>query len=320
MKLFLLKKEEIYDLTKIYKSIKWSGRKGTPARTLDVILLDDDLHDRANFEILEGDYLILKNSKDKELFRGLVTDLGQGDNKQISVKCYDEGIRLSNNRDTFSYKNKTACDIFRDTLLRFKIPIGTVDSCSYKIPELIKKKATGFDVVADALSQDFKATGVRHAIISKNGKLSLITRKKNLVMWVLDAEENILKYSSKQSISKIKTRIKAVSKEDKVVTEKINSELESKIGVFKEVETMKEALTTAQINDLINGMLKDKSRVEKSLTLTTVGIDDVISGVAIFVIIPHLNIKRSFYVDDDTHTYQNGKHTMQLKLNATDDF
>ena len=49
------------------------------------------------------------------------------------------------------------------------------------------------------------------------------------------------------AIEDIKTRVKMVSKEGTTLAEKSNSALESKIGVFQEIEQPDESLTTAQI-------------------------------------------------------------------------
>ena len=91
----------------------------------------------------------------------------QNNNKKLTFTAYDNGIYLANNKDTFVYENKTASDIFRDCCTRFHIPMGEVTECHYKIPELTKSKTTAFDAIADALSLDFDATGIRHMSLVK---------------------------------------------------------------------------------------------------------------------------------------------------------
>ena len=49
------------------------------------------------------------------------------------------------------------------------------------------------------------------------------------------------------------------------------------------------------------------------------GIAEVISGIGVYIIIPELEISRTFYVDEDTHTFEDNKHTMSLKLNYAND-
>ena len=51
------------------------------------------------------------------------------------------------------------------------------------------------------------------------------------------------------------------------------------------------------------------------LKVSGLGVSDAISGKCVYVIIPHLGIQRSFYIDEDTHKYTRECHTMTLKLN-----
>ena len=122
-----------------------------------------------------------------------------------------------------------------------------------------------------------------------------------------------------KSIENIKTRIKMLSDEGKVLAEAKNADLEKKIGTFQDIERPEETLNSAQITALAKSMLETESQPERSLEIEALGIPEVISGVGVFIIIPHLGLNRTFYVDADTHTFEDGKHTMSLTLNYASD-
>lgn len=311
---------EAIDITNLVNEIKWKGRKGSAARSVTVKIIDDDgyKHARSGIDIEKGHQCIFYEDGE-ENFRGIIMSTSQTNKKVMSFTAYDNGIYLSNNKDTFTYTNKTADEIFLDVCNRFGLPVGTVDKCSYRIPELTKSKTTAFDVIADALSLDFDNTGIRHYVMSDKGKLSLITRRKNILQWVFETGQNIITYTYNKSIEDIKTRIKLLSDENTVLAESRNTQLESKIGVFQDVDKPDETLNEAQINELCKSMLDEKSLPKKTLTLETFGKRDVISGIGVFVIIPHLDLSRTFYVDEDTHTYKGDSHRMSIKLNYTSD-
>lgn len=318
--LIIIKGEQGYDVTQLVETIKWKGRKGSSARTLTATLIDDDgyKHARSGIDVEKG-HQCLFNYNGKELFRGIIMTQTQTNRKKLQFTAYDNGIYLANNKDTFTYENKTASDVFRDCCTRFGLPMGEVAKCSYKIPELTKSKTTAFDAIADALSLDFDATGIRHYVASSKGKLSLLTRRENIMQWVIEVGQNITTYSYTRSIEDIKTRVKMVSKEGTTVAEKKNSALEKKIGVFQEIDQPDESLTTAQVNDLIASILEEKSTPERTLNVEAVGIAEVISGIGVYIIIPELGLSRTFYVDEDTHTFKDNMHTMTLKLNYAND-
>lgn len=320
MSLIILKGEQGYDVTQLVEQVKWKGRKGSSSRTLAVTLIDDDgyKHARSGIDVEQGHQCIFSYDG-VELFRGIIMSQTQSNQKKLQFTAYDNGIYLANNKDTFCYENKTASDVFRDCCTRFGLPMGEVASCSYKIPELTKSKTTAFDAIADALSLDFDATGIRHYVASSKGKLSLLTRRENILKWVIEVGQNITSYSYSRSIEDIKTRVKMVSKEGTTVAEKSNAELEKKIGIFQEIDQPDESLTTAQVNDLIESIMEEKGTPERTLTVEAMGIAEVISGIGVYIIIPELEISRTFYVDEDTHTFEDNKHTMSLKLNYAND-
>lgn len=318
--LILVKEEKYYDITQLVEQIQWKGRKGSSCRTLNATLIDDDgyQHARSHIDVEQGNQCLFYYDS-VELFRGIIMTQTQNNSKKMTFTAYDNGIYLANNKDTFVYENKTASEIFRDCCTRFQIPIGEVAECTYKIPELTKSKTTAFDTIADALSLDFDATGIRHYITSDKGILNLTTRRENILQWVIEVGQNISSYTYSKSIESIKTRVKMVSKEGTTIAEKSNAELEKKIGIFQEIEKPEESLTTAQIKDMVNSILNEKSTPERTLTLETIGIAEVISGIGVYVIIPELELSRTFYVDDDTHTFQDNLHKMSLKLNYAND-
>lgn len=320
LSLIILKGEQGYDVTQLVEQVKWKGRKGSSSRTLAVTLIDDDgyKHARSGIDVEQGHQCIFSYDG-TELFRGIIMAQTQSHQKKLQFTAYDNGIYLANNKDTFCYENKTASDVFRDCCARFGLPVGEVAKCSYKIPELTKSKTTAFDAIADALSLDFDATGIRHYVASSKGKLSLLTRRENILQWVIEVGQNITSYSYSRSIEDIKTRVKMVSKEGTTVAEKSNAELEKKIGIFQEIDQPDESLTAAQVNDLIASIMEEKGTPERTLSVEAMGIAEVISGIGVYIIIPELGISRTFYVDEDTHTFEDNKHTMSLKLNYAND-
>jgi hypothetical protein len=315
IQLLVVKDKKTIDMTNLVKSVRWSGRKGSSARTITVAMIDDDgyRHARSDIDVADGNQCVFLVDG-KERFRGILMNQNQGDNKQLKFKAYDNGIYLANNKDTFVYKNKTADQVFSDVCSRFGIPTGEVAKCSYKIPEFTKSKTTGQDAVLDALSLDYKATGTRHFISSDKGKLSLLQRKDQVISFVVDGDANLYGYSYTKSIESIKTRVKMISKEGTTLAEKSNSSLEQKIGIFQEIQQPDESLTKAQVKDLVGSVLDTLDDPEETLTLNILGDPDVISGKAILVKIPHLDISRAYYVDSDDHTFEDNMHTMSLTL------
>ncbi|MDR1408859.1 MAG: hypothetical protein LBJ12_01015 [Oscillospiraceae bacterium] len=307
------------DISRLTQSVTWSGRKGSAARSLSVTLLDDDRQDRAGVNVAEGNQVIFSHNG-TELFRGMIMRQTQSQVKNLTFPACDSGIYLANNRDTFCYKGKTASDIFVDCCKRYGLKYGEVATTSYRIPELVKPATTPFDVIMDALSQDFKATGVRHFLQSEKGVLWLLTRRENIQQWVIEPGANLISYTYTQSIEKTKTRIALLSKENTVVASARNTALESKIGIFQNVDRPDDKLSRAQLQKLADSMLAEQGIIERILSVEALGIPSLISGFGVYVLIPHLGLAKTFYIDDDTHTFKDNMHIMRLSLSFASDF
>lgn len=304
------------DITGLVKQVKWDGRRGSPARSITFTLLDDDGygHARSGIDVAQG-YTCIFKWKGKELFRGIIMTQSGSEKKTAEYKAYDNGIYLSNNKDTYCYEKKKASDIFTDVCKRYGIKTDTVAATKYTIPDLTKKRTTAWDAIEDALSLEFDNTRTRYYVFSEKGKLSLRKRTDNVLQWVLEVGANISSYKYSKSIEDVKTRIKLLSDEGKVLAEAADVDMEKIIGRMQDVDTPDENLNSAQITALAKSMLAEKKVPVEKITLSkTIGIPDVIAGVAVFVIIPHLGIKRTLYVEQDSHTFQGNMHQMTLQL------
>ena len=312
----LVKDGEPVDVSLLVSSIRWRGRKGASARTLEVTFLDDDGYrrDRSELDVEKG-HSVIFYWKGKELFRGLFVNQGQTRRKTLTAKAYDIGIYLANNKDTFCYTNKTATDIFLDVCGRFGIPTYEVADTGYIIPELPKPKTTGWDVVIDALSLTYKATGIRYYIAAYGEALSLLERRKNILQWVVETGVNLANYSYNKSIERVRTRIVLLSAEGEVLAQAQNEELEEKIGIFQDVIRIDDEMNEGQLEELVNSTLAENNQATQALGLDNIlGQVDVISGRGVFVVVKPLCISKTFYVDADTHLFDKRHHSMSLKL------
>lgn len=320
VRLIVLKGGSGYDVSECVEKIVWSGRKGAAPRCLKATLLDDGGggHKRVSVDCANGDKCVLYEGK-RELFRGIIETHSQGDSKKLSLTAYDNMYYLANNRDSFCYSNQTATQIFRDCMARAGMPCGDVAETGYVIPELPKAKTTFYDVLLDALGMTYKATKQRYYVSSEKGKAHLRRRTEQKMQWVLEVGANITGYEYTKSISGVKTRVRLLSKEDAVVYEEANAALEARIGTFMDVQSVDDNYNEAQMKELVQSVFEEKGQPQRALKVSGMGITDAVSGGCVYVAIPHIGMRRTFYIDEDTHTFSGNAHTMSLKLNFARD-
>lgn len=327
LQVILIKGKAGYDISGIVQKATWSGRKNSPARSLQLALMDDPSlgnMNRADIDVYEGNHLIFMEGG-MELFRGIIMKQVQTQDHTLTITAYDNAIYLSNNRGSFSYRNKTLTEIFLDVCKKYGISRGETAAVKYKIPVLSEVNTTIYDALCNALSQTYKGTGERFYIISKRGQLHLVRRKEQLTKLVLEtgaegsAYGNLTQYSYTKDISKTRTRLRLVTKEGKTAAQWADADLEEKIGMMQEVQTPDKELSKSRLKRLAVTMLDGLKKPSESLNVTALGISTVYSGVAVHISIPDIGIGRTFYIDSDTHTWDGGYHTMKLALNFAGD-
>lgn len=303
-----------YDLSQLLQKVVWSGRKGSAPRSVEVVLMDSEQMDRAIVNCTEGQTCVLYEEK-KELFRGLLMTENYSGKRTLTLKAYDNCIYLSNNKGSFSFKNKRADEIFRTCLKKLGLKAGTIANTGHVIGELVKQSTTYWDVIEDALSQTYAVTGRRYYVRSEKGKISLILRQNPNTAIALQPETNTTDYEYSRSIYDTKTRISLKTSKGEEKKFYKNEALEKKIGVFGEVSSVDEKVTSTELNKRINSFKREKSVISQSLSWTGIGDSSVVAGGCIYADLTEVGTKRVLFVDEDVHTWEKGKHTMKLKMN-----
>lgn len=326
MTLLLTRSDGIYDITNLVEEIKWSGRKGAAPRSLTVSLLDTSEYDRSGIDVAQGQSLVFYWNG-VELFRGMIMKQVDSDDKMMRITAYDICRYLANNRDSFSYENKTLSYIFRDVCKRFEIPIGEVAECNYQTEDLSGSSSIAWDILCDAMYETYQYTGERYFIYADGEKVNLIKRKDSMILWVAETGGNITAYKRTRDFGNIITRVKLLGDEDALITQEINSELEEKFGIFQSVEKPDSDLAKSKYKQIAKNILEFDGRPDCYTDIEAVGITDCITGAAMQLIIPEISVDGVFYIDEDEHTFsadqgsfdEGFNHTMKLTLRSTND-
>ena len=327
LKFIMIKDSTGYDISDVVQKATWAGRKNSPARSLQLTILDDPElgeENRTGIDVYEGQHLIMMEDSE-ELFRGIIMQQTRGDDRNLNIIAYDNAIYLANNKGSFNYKKKTATQIFLDVCKRFGISRGEVAQTTYKIPNLVNVNTTIYDILTNALSKTYTANGERYYILSQKGQLNLVRRKELLSKFVLETGEegspygNLTRYSYSKSIMNTKTRLRLISQNGKTTAQWSDRELEEKIGIMQDVQVPDDSLKKKKLKTQVIIMLNELKQPSESLNITAFGISSVISGTAVYISIPEIGIGRTFYVDSDSHTWDGDLHTMDLTLNFAAD-
>lgn len=308
MKLMLYQGNKIIDITQLCNNITWSGDIQQVARKLEfnvVYPLNDLNIEKVNISL--GNMVIFYE-ENKELFRGIVFTKEKSSSSQaIRVTCYDHLIYLIKSKGTYNFKKMTAEQITQKVAKDFNIPIGSLAKTGISQNFIVQGEDI-YSIIMKAYTNASKQNRKKYIPIMQQGKLYVIEKGSTIVSYVLESNTNITDSSYTESIESMINRVKIYDDKGNYINKVENVNWIKLYGVLQDIYTKeqdKNALTVAK------NMLKG---IERSGEISALGNIDCITGYAIKVKEPYTNLVGLFYIDSDTHTWNNGQHTMQLSL------
>ncbi|WP_068613487.1 XkdQ/YqbQ family protein [Paenibacillus tuaregi] len=309
-------------LDPIVKSVKWSGDNKQASRKLVVEMSNTaDMRSRLQRPQKGNELRLILNEK-KELFRGVIFSDQIDAQGQMSLTAYDENIYLTKNKDTRIFRGMTASAVVNKLCGDFSIDTGEIKDTGFVIPKLVFRDKTLFEMMIMAINETRKQTGEQFYLTSRKGKLHLLPRKEQEVKWVLENGVNILGVSYSQSIEEMKTQIKVVggdSKKKELTASAMDAGLIQRFGIMQHLEKPDQSMTKSQMEQRAKQLLEDMGTIDDEAHVECLGIDEVVSGSAVYVKESMTGILGGYYVSSDDHSFEGGVHKMSLTLSATDE-
>lgn len=302
-------KAETYDITQMVKNVTWSGDYQLAGRELEFSTIFS-ANDKNIPTINIPKFSIIKFYENgKELFRGYVVNRKRSsDSTEISYSCIDRGIYLTNNDEVYNFKNKTAKEITTKVCADFKIPIGSLASPNYKFNKKFMG-ATLYDIIMTAYSLASAKNSKKYMTTFKQGKLYVIEKGTKVLEIKFENGSNIISSQFDEDASKIKSKVKVIDDNGKVVYTKVDKSLMRLCGCFQKVVKKEEGKTAKeQANEAIVG-------VEKKASIKGFGDTSCMTGYGVHVKDSSTGLTGLFYIDQDKHTWENGVYSIELTLN-----
>lgn len=305
-----------YDITTLTNEKKWSGSVSSAARTLLFSFLTT-----GGVDVNVGDFIYFKLD-DVEVFRGVVLTRGKDIKGIRPLKIVDLMHYWAKSKDTFTFHKKAAHTIFSEVANRFKIATGRIDPTGYTILDQVNPNHSPYDVMKMCLDTTYKQTGVKFTMRDVAGKACLLNQNKQVHTWIMEEKSNIIDYTYSESMENMFTAVKLTTQvgNKSYTIELKNDKLIAQYGYLQYFEKLDDKMTKAQAEAQAKVLLKDNGILQRELSINGIGVNDVLSGDAIFIKIPSLGIGKIYYVESDDHSIKGNMHTMSLKLSESKNF
>lgn len=300
---------ETINVTQLIKTITWSGDYQLAGRELSFDLLTS-YKDKNIPKVDIPLFSIVKFCEDnKLLFKGYVVSRSKSsDSTEISYECVDKGLYLVNNEGVYNFKNKSPEDMTKKVCADYGISIGSLVSTGYKFD----KKFMGdtlYDIIMTAYSLASTKNSKKYMTTFKEDKLYIIEKGIKVLDLEFHSSSNIISSTFSEDGSDVKSKVVVVDDDGNIVYTKIDDNLMKVCGSFQKVVKKQEG---KDYKEQAKEEIKD---IDKKVSLKGFGNTTCVTGYGVQVKDTSTGLIGLFYIDQDKHTWQDGKYTIDLTLN-----
>ena len=318
VKLLLQHGSNIYDVTPILEGgVEWfASIKGKAGRLKFKVVRDGIV----NF--VEGDKVTLYvNGMSR--FSGFVMTKERTSEQIISVTAYDQMFYLTRNKGTYVFVNKSAKEVVQTIGADYGLSVGYISDSGWKMPQRIEEGETLVDIILSALEICGQAVGKEYFLYDQAGALVVKERSEMVTDAVLRCDGGISDYTYKTDISRdTYNAVQLYHAGRKEVERKAYlAEKADKVKDWGRLQYYKRVaytLNQAQLKELAENILKEKSRVVKKLNIENInGEMLLLAGNSIWLEIPDLgeiSLKGMALIESCTHIFKDGEHRTKMDI------
>lgn len=295
------------DITNIVSTITWSGSAYSAARSVEFTLLNPagDKHFSIPTPAL-GDVIKLYDDS-KLLFYGkLIRRSRTGEAGTASFLAYDLLRYLLKNKGTYKFKKKKPEQIARLICKDLKIKTKNIAKTNVIIPKIFFQNCEYYNIILAAYTKAKKKNGIKYQPIMQGQYFSVI-KKGTLLDLEIYQNEGITESSYEESLESMVNKVTIYNSKNKKIGTVSNKNWVKAYGVMQESISVDKGNGKKQAKSTLAG-------VDKTASITAIGDLRCLAGYGLKIHDTDTGLSGTFWIENDTHTFENGVHMMTLEL------
>lgn len=290
-----------------FESVTWSGTHNQCSRQLDFTIPCNPYDkDFTNLNIKLGDLIYLYDGS-KQLFVGTVTSREKtAEIGSASFVAMDFMHHLLRSNGTYKFKKTTPEKIVKKVCADLKIPVGTLAKTKCNIPKIYFEDQCIYDIIIRAYRKAKAITKKLYMPVMAGKKVSVIVKGEKSGV-TLTQGVDITEASYSDTTDNMVNLVKIYNDKLKKLGQ-VKAKTTSTYGVYQQTYTKEDGVNAKEeAKSMLVGITKEAS-------VSAIGNVKAISGYSIEINDKATGLKGKFYITDDSHTFENGVHTMSLGL------
>lgn len=307
-----LRGENIQDISEVVVSVTWEGSTSQVARTADIVVLhapDDQNIVDLNLQIGVGD--VIRLQENEIIFIGqVITKEMKSETGSITYSCIDFLNHLLKSTGVYNFSNTTAEQITKEVCADFEITVRMIAETGVPIKKMILDGNNIYDIIMMAYTKAAKQTGEKYICRMIGTDLTVEVKGKKVENFVLSDEVNLTDVNVSETIENMVNVVKIYDDAGKQVGEVTEDEWIGKYGIYQQIYKKEKGINeTIAAKNLLCG-------IEETISLSAIsGNLHCIAGNAVEVYDSATGLRGLFWIESDSHIWENGIHTMNLDLN-----
>lgn len=301
------------DITQAVSSVSWGGSVTQAARTAEIAVINapnDKNVNNLKLNIGAGQVIKLYEGGSLIFFGEVQSIRKTSETGTVTYTCYDLLNHLLKSTGVYNFSNTTAERIAKKVCADVGIKTEGIVETRATIKKMIIDGDTFYDIIMKAYTKAAKQTGKKYICRMNGSKLSVEEKGKRVKNFVLAEEYNITNAEYEETIENMVNVVKIYDEKGTQVGEVKKDKWVAEYGIYQQVYKKEKGINeqTAAKN-MLQG-------VEKRVTVE--GIDGdlrCIAGNGVEVYDKATGLNGLFWIDSDSHTWENGTHMMSLELN-----
>lgn len=301
---------EKLDISDLVSKVTIQGDYTQGARRLDCSYIASSLDSNIPIaQIQEFNYMYFYQDN-KLVFRGTIYEISKdSSNNLITFYAYDEGVRTLKTKATYNFVDKTVTEIVNIIVKEFNIPCESFIKSDIKITKIFLSQ-TLYDIFMSIYTIVSQNTGKKYMLEwTVEGKMRIV--EKGIITLDVAFEEgyNLMSSSYTVNLDNIINRIAIYDEAYNYIKDVRDEESIKLYGIFQD------AIKQTNNTDATEEAKSKLKGVERKCTLSGFGDYTCVTGRGVKVKDTYTGLIGLFYIDADTHTWENGVYSIDLELN-----
>lgn len=295
------------DITELVLKAEWSGSRLQAARRFSFSFAQDKAAVYLpKLDIRCGETIYAYDDDGMEFFRGIVfCKERSADEFTIQVTSYDYLMYLNKSKTTKKFTDILAEDVARQICNELGIVLGEIVETGVKVSFIADRKS-GYEIIMMAYTEAAKTTKGVYMPMMNCGVLEMVEKGTLIEDYTLHAAVNAWGSTYKESIENMVNQVLVVDEQGNHLEYVKNDDWIKSYSMIQDVYKVDPNKNT---QEAAKKMLKG---LKRGGSISGIGNYDCIAGYSLMV--ADVNFTGQFWIKEDSHSFDNGQHTMRLEL------